>query len=92
MTLPQRPALLQCPPPDAYLSPVGPVRPPEFKEYASVWLLDSGKTEMYDQRLLDYPDCLVFLVRRLAASGAARILVVYDRRAKTELLVIRNYD
>lgn len=47
---------------------------------------------MYDQRLLDYPDCLVFLVRRLAASGAARILVVYDRRAKTELLVIRNYD
>jgi len=74
------------------LNPKGQHRPMEFREYGNLWLLDGAKTTMYDSSILEHPMCHNFLLQRLAAAKERRILVIYDRQAKKELLIIRNYN
>ena len=65
---------------------------PEFREYASVWLLDSASTAMYESALLNHPACLSFLLKRMSIVKNRDILVIYDRATNAEVLVIRNYQ
>ena len=73
------------------LNPHGAWRPPEFREYGNIWLLDPAKTIMYDAAILSYPECLQVMVSHTALTETRRILVIYDRQRGTELLVVRNY-
>jgi|GEM_PF-2789056 len=77
---------------EADLHPYGyKIRHPEFREYANIWLWDGAKTLMYDKSVLLHPACLNYLLQRTIAAKQRLILVIYDRQAKCEALVIRNY-
>lgn len=76
---------------EADLHPYGTKHPPEFREYANIWLFDGAKTLMYNESVLEHPACLHYLLQRCIAARQNIILVIYDRRAASEALVIRNH-
>lgn len=64
---------------------------PEFRDHGNIWLLDSGRTEMFEAEVLKHPNCLAHLLQLSAASRNRVILVIYDKATKSDVLVIRNY-
>ncbi|HQB37716.1 MAG TPA: hypothetical protein PL053_00380 [Deltaproteobacteria bacterium] len=64
---------------------------PEYKEYGNIWFGDSGKTIMYSSEIMEYPECINYLVQSIVVAKTRKILVVYNRKNKSEELIIKNY-
>ena len=90
-TLPQVPGECRQVLEQADMHPYGNKRHPGFREYANIWLWDGAKTLMYDTTILNHPACFNFLMQEAVAARRHLILVIYDRQAQSEALVIRNY-
>lgn len=76
---------------EADLHPYGKKHPPEFREYANIWLFDEAKTLMYNESVMEHATCLHYLLQRCIAAKQNIILVIYDRREARGILVIRNH-
>jgi len=73
------------------LNPYANVHPIEFREYDNVWLWRSGKTLMYDAKILNNKDCRDYFIQLLLVTQPSIILVFYDREIKSEVLIMKNY-
>lgn len=77
----------------ASLNPHGTTRPPQYKEFGSIWQWESAATVMYSSELLRSPECFVAYanIYRLAIPSR-RILVIYDVEQDRPVLVVRNFE